>query len=190
LTVVPGLARIPERRRGRHGVPRPAVLLGALVVLALWKGMPTTAHVPVSFEPATLDAERRPLFLRFPPQVVAGGTLDTHLVHGVGLALGTPVATVRLRDVEGRILAQWELLAGLHTAEWAAARRDVADRPGFSSPRPHLSQVAQDGTFFAQRFRTRFTLDTPAEAASIAVRRHEGLPADVELVVYHLELRR
>ncbi len=190
FAVVPGLAWVLERWRGRRGVPRPAVWLAVLVVLALWQAMPTTAHVPVSFKPVTLDAERRPLFLSFPPQEVAGGTLDTHLVHGVGLELGAPVATVKLRDAGGRILAQWDILAGLHTAEWAAARRDIADRPGFMAPQPSLSQVALDGTFFAQRFRARFSLDAPVEAASIAVRRHEDLPSEVELVVYHLELRR
>jgi hypothetical protein len=120
---------------------------------------------------------------------VSGGTLDTNLIRGAGLALGTPVAVVRLHDAERRLVGSWEILAGIDTGEWAAARRDIADRPGFHAPPSWLSQVAPGGTFFARRFRTRFRA-SGAEAASVSIRRHPDLPAHVQLVVYRLELRR
>jgi len=136
-----------------------------------------------------LKAGRAVWLDRFAAREIAGGVVDCNLIHGADLAVGTPVATLRLRDAEGALLGTWELLAGLDTAEWAAARADVAGRPGFRAPDPWLSQIAPGGTFFAQRFRARFHLGEPEAVAQVVVRRDPELPADVELVIYRVELR-
>ena len=137
-----------------------------------------------------MSADRPVWSYCFPSREISGGVIDSHLIHGADLAAGPWVATVRLRDADRKLLGTWDLLAGLDTAEWAAARPDVADRRGFRAPDPWLSRIAPDGTFFAQRFRARFSTAQPLAAATIAIRRNPDLPPDVELALYRVELRR
>lgn len=181
----------------------PQLLVALLLVLAL---VPTAGPSTVlvdSYGPAALDGERRQwraeLADRQPALRVSTLVLDSHLVHGVALAAGTPVADVRLLDALGGELATWELRAGSDTAEWAAARPDVAGLSGFVAPPAWISRLAPDGSFFARRFRSRLSVSpavgSPAagspdrRAAAVTIDRAPGLPPEVRLVIYRLELR-
>ncbi len=170
--------------------PRAATVVVAVLALALVNGFPVPALVPIPYEPVVLRSEQPIWVHRFDSQPISGGTIDCHLIRGAALPAGTPVAAVKVRGSDGKLLGSWQLLAGFDTAEWAAARPDVAGQRGFLAPPAWLSQISPDGTFFAQRFRARFHAAPPLEAAVIAVRRSSELPADVELALYRLELRR
>ena len=139
--------------------------------------------------------------------------LDTHLAHAADLAAGTPVATVRRRDGEGR-WAEAVLRAGEGTAEWAVNRPDLAQRD-LATPEPWLSQVVatEDGEWFlAHRYRAVLALEqvsgtyagkgaretaeetppgptVPEPAGELIVERRPDLPPDVRLALFHLELR-
>lgn len=175
---------------GRRGVPRPAFVVAAAATLALVRAVPETALLPISFEPVLLGADRPVWSHRFESHAISGGVIDSHLVHGSELETGTRVATVRLRDADKKLLGTWEILAGLDTAEWAAARPDISDRPGFRAPPAWLSQVAPTGDFFSRRYRARFRADGRLAAATITVRRDRDLPPDVDLTLFRVELRR
>jgi hypothetical protein len=96
------------------------------------------------------------------------------------------VAVVRLKDLAGRS-SDWVLRAGEGTGEWAARRPDVA-RTGAPAPSPWISWVA--GSFLGQRYRSAWTLPRPERALSIRVERAPGVPADLEIAVYQVEIRR
>ena len=193
VVLVGGLGLTLSRWRGI----RPNVAMGGFLLLALTLAAPRTALLPVAFEPVRLDAANHRFFYSFAEQRITGGVLDTHLVRGHDLAPGTPVALVLLRDAGGREVGRFTIEAGRDTAEWAAARPDVAGRPGFVAPQAWLSKVAASGDFFIERFRFRFTLksrdstsNASPKAASVALRRHPDLPDGVDLLVHRLELRR
>ena len=184
------LGRAPGGEMGGRSLAGWTTAVFAVVIAAaVLRAMPVTVVVPIAFEPVTLDADQPDTRHRFPATTISGGVIDTHLIHGENLPFATPVAEVRLRR-EGEILGRFELLAGLDTADWAAARPDIAARPGFRAPDAWLSRLAPAGTFFAERFRSRFRLPEATAATSLVVRRHKELPADVEIVIYRLELRR
>ena len=62
--------------------------------------------------------------------------------------------------------------------------------PGFHAPRPHLSWVDASGTFFGQRYRQTWQLETVAPAHSVELRLLPGVPRELELTAYQLELGR
>ena len=169
--------------------PQPFWWIASAAAIAVALAMPVTALVPISFAPVVLSAENPSWSHRFEAREIAGGVLDTHLVHGAALEVGTPVATVRLHDGD-QLVGGWEILAGFHTAEWAAARPDVAELAGFRAPEAWLSQIAPGGRFFSQRYRARFHAEQRTAAASVSVRRNPDLPAEVKLTLFRLELRR
>ncbi|MCP4659786.1 MAG: hypothetical protein GY856_30655 [bacterium] len=178
-------------RKAPHRTPRPAVVGCALLVLALVPAIPTPAVVPVLLDPVTLEAQERVWVYGFRVQEVSGLVIDSHLTHSVGLEAGTVVGTVRLSGESPEdVLESWPLLVGTNTGEWAAARPDIAGRPGFEAPPPWLSRVASDGTFFAQRFRSRFTAAPTRRAGSVSIHRSPEIPPEVRLVIYRVELRR
>ncbi len=172
----------------------PQLLVALVAGLAVVRTAGPSTVLLDSYGAAALDGQRRQWRTELASREVSTVVLDTNLVHAVALAAGTPVATVKLHDPEGRQLAAWELAAGTDTAEWAAARPDIAGRPGFTAPPPWISRLAPDGTFFARRFRSRLAVDTPAAgaspaAAAVTIDRAHGLPSEVRLVIYRLELR-
>lgn len=177
-------------RRIRH--PRALGAVVVLGVLALALGASTgPALVLVDHYGAVTLSEARPV-TRHPlaAEPVSRVVVDTHLVHGADLPLGTGVAWVLLRDGDGEELHRWPLRVGRDTAEWAAGRADVAARPGFVAPPPWITTIAPGGQFVGHRFRRRLELATPVEAAEVVIERDSDLPAPVALVVYRLELRR
>jgi hypothetical protein len=166
---------------------RLAGVTAAVLALALIVGLPHagTPLLPPAV-PVVLDAGHPAWESRVPGPEVGSVVVESSLSNGAGLAPGTPVAIVRLRDATGRNL-DWTLRAGEATGEWAARRPDVA-QAGAAAPRPWISWIA--GDFFAQRYRTRWTLDRPERAAALRLERAPDVPPDLEVAVYQVEIRR
>ncbi|HEY7213888.1 MAG TPA: hypothetical protein VIC28_04620, partial [Thermoanaerobaculia bacterium] len=121
-----------------------------------------------------------------PGTPVRSVVLESNLANGADLAPGTAVATVHLRDRQGRTVG-WTVKAGEDVGEWAARRPDVA-RLGARAPRAWISWVA--GDFFAQRYRCRWRLPRPERFVQLRIERAPGAPPDLELALYQLEVRR
>lgn len=184
------LALVGAARLFRRARISPVLLGGLAVALLLAHQVPTVAVVPIRHQVVMLDIDTP----RWTAEIPAGGisevVIDSNLIHGAALPPGTWVAKVDLRDAEHNVLQSWQLNVGSETAEWAAARRDIADLPGFEAPPPWLAQLAPDGTFFAQRFRARFRSATSLDATVVRVRRNPELPEATRLALYRVELRR
>ena len=162
-------------------------LSAACVALALLLGLPAPGRELLAPEtPVVLDAGHPVWEARFAGQVVRSVEVESNLANGAGLPPGTPVAEVRLRDLAGRTVG-FTLRAGEHTGEWAARRPDVA-RTGARTPPAWVSWVA--GDFFAQRYRSRWTLPAPERYSRVWIERAPGTPPDLELALYQLEVRR
>jgi hypothetical protein len=168
---------------------RLAGLTGACLALALFVRMPDPGReLLVPETPVVIDAGH-PVWqagmtgIRGPVRSVV---VESSLSNGVGLAPGTPVARVRLRDLAGRTV-DWTLRAGEDTGEWAARRPDVA-RMGTRTPPAWVSWVA--GDFFAQRYRSRWTLPSPLGISKVEIERAPGAPPELALALYQLEVRR
>ena len=163
----------------------PAILLSAWLIYRL----PPAGRSLLGGEPQTL-VETRPLLrleiLSFPFRQVV---VDSQLFHGADLEPGQEVARLRFLGAGDSELLVLPLLAGDDTADWSAARTDVARRPDFRAPSPWLSQVAPDGTFFSGRYRRRFDLPRTIDALAVEVTRAGGLPAATQVALRELELR-
>jgi hypothetical protein len=96
------------------------------------------------------------------------------------------VAIVHLRPATGAG-EDWVLRSGEGTGEWAIRRPDVA-RTGAKAPRPWISWVA--GDFLAQRYRSQWVLERPERASSLRIERAPGVPPELAVAVYQLEIRR
>ena len=166
---------------------RLAGLTAACLTLALLTGLPGsgTALLPAEV-PVVLDAGRPAWETAIPEPAMRSLVVESSLSNGAGLAPGTPVAVVRLRDLSGRTV-DWTLRAGQGTGEWAARRPDVA-RTGTRAPNPWISWVA--GDFFAQRYRDRWTLARPDRFVRLRIERAPGVPPDLVVALYQLEIRR
>jgi hypothetical protein len=177
------------RRRGE--APRRSVRLAGLAAaclgLALLAGLPGRGTDLLSPGlPVVLDAAHPAWEARVPRQSVGSVVVESSLSHGAGLAPGTPVAVVRLRDsLSGS--RDWTLRAGRETGEWAVRRPDVA-RLGTLAPSPWVSWVA--GDFFAQRYRSRWTLPWPGRMILLRVERAPGVPPELAVTLYQVEIRK
>ena len=166
---------------------RLAGLAAACVVLALLVGLPAPGKILLApEEPVVLDAAHPAWEAPIPVAPVRSVVLESNLANGAGLAHGTPVATVHLRDSRGRTVA-WTLRAGEDVGEWAARRQDIA-RTGARSPQAWISWVA--GDFFGQRYRCRWRLPQPERYVQLRIERAPAAPAGLELALYQLEVRR
>jgi|GEM_PF-3121110 len=163
-----------------------AGLAAACLALALLAGLPGrgTALLPPGL-PVVLNAAH-PVWEAQVPQTVGSVVVESSLSNGAGLAPGTPVAVVRLREFSGRDL-DWTLRAGRETGEWAVRRPDVA-RLGTLAPTPWISWVA--GDFFAQHYRSRWTLPRPERTILLRVERASGAPPDLVVAVHQVEIRK
>lgn len=210
LVLLAGLASIPRRRL----VPVPGAVLALAGASAFLVGL-TGSYPWLRPEPWTSVTAGTVELIRSPAAPVAADpgmpvvlsqhvpafaldgfdapisrvVLDTHLTDSATLPAGTPVATVRLKTEGGRTQRTWTLAAGVDTGEWAASRPDVAAVPGFRAPAPWVSWIPPEGSFFAHRYRSRFALDEPLEAAVLSVVRRSDLPPGVGLVVTSAEVR-
>ncbi|MFY9822827.1 MAG: hypothetical protein WAM82_15705, partial [Thermoanaerobaculia bacterium] len=168
---------------------RLAGLSAACLILALLQGLPMAGTPLLAPQiPVTLDAGH-PVWeipLPSPAPPVGSVVVESYLANSAKLARGTPVAVLKLVDAAGQS-ADWTLRAGDDTGEWAARRPDLA----FASlpvPPAWVSWVA-DG-FFAQRYRSRFQLDRPQAFAHLRIERAPGVPPDLTVALYQVELRR
>lgn len=205
-------ARWPVAERLETLAARALLLVGAAVVVlssypwlrdAPWTALPEllapprVAAIPHRRGIVVLNSDsptwRRELS---EPVVAAELVLDTSLVHGVA-ATGRVVATVVARDAAGGRVADWPLVGGDATAEWAAARPDVQALEGFRAPPAWSRYVPPGGGFFANRYRAHLPLDGEREIATIEVRLEtpggvdgprDAAPWDLHLV--RVELRR
>lgn len=171
---------------------RLAGLSAACLILALLQGLPTAGTPLLTAQvPAVLDAGHPVWETDLPPpappiSAIRSVVVESCLANGAALARGTPVATLKLVNAAGRSV-DWTLRAGDDTGEWAARRPDVA-REGQPAPVAWVSWVA-DG-FFAQRYRSRFQLDRPEPFAHLRIERAPGVPPDLTVAVYQVEVRK
>lgn len=127
-----------------------------------------------------------------------GLVIDSYLTNGVDLACGQALATVELLSTpdptESRRAAQgsWEvtLLAGRDSAEWAAARPDVAARLACPAPKPWISWIPGAGRFLGQTTRARFALPAGATARHLRIERSSGLPSGTSLALFFVATER
>ena len=189
--LVIGLGSLLQILRQLLGRRSPGALWCILPLLAwaLLSGQQGVTVLRNSYQAVVLDAEHDLHRETFEEQDVRAIQVDSNMVHGLPLEAGTVIADVVLRDQDDRQLRSWPLRVGVHTAEWAVARPDIAARPNLQVPHPWVSQIAADGTFFSRRFRGRFGMAEPLSAAHVHIRRRPELPPDVQLVIYRLELR-
>jgi hypothetical protein len=169
---------------------RLAGLSGACLMLALLQGLPTAGKPLLTPQvPVELDAGH-PVWetaLASPPAAAVGSVVvESYLANGAALARGTPVAILKLVSATGRSV-DWTLRSGDDTGEWAARRPDIA-REAVPVPPPWVSWVA-DG-FFAQRYRSRFQLARPEPFARLRIERAPGVPPDLTVALYQVEVRR
>jgi hypothetical protein len=163
-------------------------LAAACLVLGLLVGLPdfgTPLLAPAV--PVVLDAGHPVWESPVSGHAVRSVVVESSLSNGAGLAPGTPVAIVSLRHPEGTG-ANWVLRAGEGTGEWAARRPDVA-HAGVKAPGPWVSWVAGE-LFLGQRYRARWTLERPESVSSLRIERAPGVPPDLAVAVYQLEIRR
>ncbi len=167
---------------------RLAGLAAACLALGLLVGLPDFGTALLAPEvPVVLDAGHPVWETQVSGRRSIGSVVvESSLSNGAGLAPGTPVAIVRLRSA-GRPEANWLLRAGVGTGEWAARRPDVA-RAGVKAPGPWVSWVA--GDFMGQRYRSLWTLERPESASSLRVERAPGVPPDLAVAVYQMEIHR
>ncbi|HKI03969.1 MAG TPA: hypothetical protein VKK31_18455 [Thermoanaerobaculia bacterium] len=166
---------------------RLAGLAAACVALALLLGVPAPGTELLAPEtPVVLDAANPSWETGILGQPVRSVVVESNLANGAGLAPGTPVAVVHLRNLAGRTV-RWTLRAGEDTGEWAARRTDVAEA-GAQAPPAWVSWVA--GDFFAQRYRCRWQLASPDSFVQVRIERAPGAPPDLALALYQLEVRR
>jgi hypothetical protein len=162
-----------------------AGLAGAVLLLAVGTALPPagTPLLPPEM-PVVLDAGKPVWETVLDPEKVESVVVESSLGNGAALAPGTPVAIVHLQNPDGG--SAWTLRAGDDTGEWAARRPDVA-RTGSRTPSPWVSWVA--GDFFAQRYRSRWTLPQPERFARLRIERAPGLPPEVVFALHQLEVR-
>jgi hypothetical protein len=166
---------------------RLAGLAAACLLLALLSGLPDSGTALLAPEvPVVLDAGHPAWEAQVSGGSVGSVVVESSLSNGAALAPGTPVAIVHLRAGAGHS-ADWVLRSGEATGEWAARRADVAGA-GVKAPSPWVSWLA--GNFLAQRYRSRWTLERPERASSLRIERAPGVPPDLAVAVYQLEIRR
>ncbi len=166
---------------------RLAGLAGACLALALLLGMPDPGReLLVPETPVVIDAGHPRWQTQLKEQMVGSVVVESNLSNGMSLPPGTPVAVVRLRDLAGGSVG-WTLRTGEETGEWAARRPDVVEA-GTRTPPAWVSWVA--GDFFAQRYRSRWTLPAPTRISRVEIERVPGAPPELVLALYQLEVRR
>ncbi|HEX4966765.1 MAG TPA: hypothetical protein VF173_38500 [Thermoanaerobaculia bacterium] len=167
---------------------RLAGLSAACLALALLLRLPATGTPLLTPQlPVVLEASRPAWEAGLPlGQSVKSVVIESSLANGAELPVGTPVAIVQLAGPAGRTV-DWTLKAGEDTGEWAALREDVA-REGRSAPPAWASWAA--GGFFGQRYRATHELDRAEPFVHLRIERAPGLPPDLTVALYQLEVRR
>ena len=176
--------------RNRRLECRPVLAGGLVLVVLAWLALPPSAERPFGDRIQVLNSAhseiKMDLDTAWPTSTVV---IDSYLDNSPYLPTGTPVGRLTLIAANGE-QRSWLLRAGLETSEWAARRPDVASLSGFTAPSHWLALVPAGGEFFAQRYRAQWELDTTSDIVGLELERLDGLPSEVSLAVFHLELRR
>jgi hypothetical protein len=161
-----------------------------VLALAAWLALPPTSERPFGDHTQLLSAAHAHTAVDLDaPWETRSVVIDSYLDNSPYLPTGTPVGRITLVADNGA-QHSWLLRAGLETGEWAARRGDVAALPEFSAPSHWMALVPAGGEFFAQRYRSTWTLDSPSTVARLELERLDDLPPEVTLAIFHLELRR
>jgi hypothetical protein len=159
-----------------------AVLAATVIALLVASTPPPGA----TFVPATaLTAAKAEWRAPLPsPMTARRVVVDSIAANSMGLLPGSVIGTIQLLDAELETIAEWSLISGEHTAEWAVERPDVAAAMGDVAPAPYAAAVVPNGTFFARWFRARFVLETPvAHAAHVVIRLASNVPDGMQIVL-------
>lgn len=170
--------------RGERAAARAAGLAAFVLALA---HLPAAGATPVTGSGTILSSSRPTRSFPVEDASVGSIVVDTSLANAAALPEGRPVATLRLRE-PGRPDRTWTLRVGEETGEWAAGRSDLREE-GVAAPATWSSWVAGPGDFFGRRYRAVHHLDGPSAPHRLELGLRSDLPPDVELTVFHLELR-
>jgi hypothetical protein len=132
------------------------------------------------------DVDRPSRETDLPLGSISSLVVESALSNGAPLADGTPVASIRLTDAEGRSVERI-IRAGSDTGEWAARRSDVLQTARLHSPAPWITWIA--GDFLAQRYRCRWDLPPGRRFTRMRIELSPGLPRNVSLAVHQVEVR-
>lgn len=182
------LCGFQPRARLARLVPGGATLAAAALLAALFLALPRPGMVVLDEYAVVLDVRRPERAVELAAHRVAEVVMDSHLANAALLPEGTPVARVLLASSSGAV-REHVLRAGRETGEWAARRPDVAVLPQLAAPAPFRVRFDPGGTFLAQRYRARWRLARPLEAAHLEIQRAPELPEEVSMVLMRLELR-
>ncbi len=108
--------------------------------------------------------------------------LDSALANAVGLKKGMAVAEILIEGDDGEV-AVYTLENGRDTGEWAH-REAVEASPGA----PWIYWNPEGVSFLGRRFRLRRDIEE-RPIRKVRIRRHPNLPPEVELSIFHLEIR-
>ncbi|MFQ5526056.1 MAG: hypothetical protein ACE5GX_07305 [Thermoanaerobaculia bacterium] len=181
LVAAHGMSRktpIADRSAGRSLAPAAFVLFGA-VLLTVFPPFRAALQEPIVVSQAT-PAREITARMRIGEIFV-----DSYLSNGFLVEPGTSLATVALETLGGGGF-EFKLTSGTDTGEWAANRPDLS----VEVPPAWISWLAPDGPYFAQRYRTWRTLDSPLDVIRLRIVRADGLPAELEVAVVQIGARR
>jgi hypothetical protein len=168
---------------------RPVLSGGLVLVIAAWAALPPAAEKPFSDRTQVLSSTQTEKGIDLDSGwSTSTVVVDSYLDNSHELPTGTPVARLTLVASSGEHRSWW-LRSGVETGEWAARRSDVASLTGFIAPSHWMALVPAAGSFFAQRYRAEWELDTPLDIVRLELERAENLPDKVTLAIFHLELR-
>jgi len=177
-------------QRNRRLECRPVLAGGLVLVVLAWVSLPPAAERPFGDHIQVLNSAHSKVAADLDTAwTTSSVVIDSYLDNSAYLPTGTPVGRLTLVAINGE-QRSWLLRAGQETSEWAAQRPDVASLAGFTAPAHWLALVPAGGEFFAQRYRAEWELDRASDIVRLTLERLDGLPSEVSLAVFHLELRR
>lgn len=171
--------------------PRRWLQRAVLAAIAITLFLLGTAPPGVVFVPATtLHARSGTWQVPLPtPMTARGVVVDSIAANSLELAPGSVIGMVQLLDPDQEIIAEWPMISGEHTAEWAMERPDVAALLAGAAPAPYAAGMVVNGTFFARWFRAHFALDMPVDdAAHVAIRMASNVPDGLQVVLRRVEV--
>ncbi|HSM14841.1 MAG TPA: hypothetical protein VLA66_12310 [Thermoanaerobaculia bacterium] len=113
----------------------------------------------------------------------------SYLTNATALPCATPVARIVL-ERDGSARASVRLEAGRDTAEWAAARADVAAALGCPAPAPHWSWIPATGRFLGSTYRSRALLPAAVVADRVRLERDPALPPGTAIAFFWVGVER
>ncbi len=162
---------------------RPAPAATAIAAIATLR--PAAIARPIAARPVVLTAASPRFEAELGGDPVGGWVLDSYLVQSAALPCGRALVHVRLDDVWAGTLA-----VGRDSAEWAAARGDVAAALACPAPSPWSSWFPASGRFLGHHYRSRGRLAWPTPARRIVLERDPTLPPATAVALFHLAIER